>query len=125
MPNLLNAVVSSDTADRATEVISYLPHGLNFSICLLVIYVAIKNYRINRYTHNQKLRWMLNWAIGFQIGTMIAFMTNQSIWIINNHEDAVGVMPSMAWLAYDYLNSIFHLSAGLLMTNYIKGRCTC
>lgn len=107
------------------ELIGYIPHGINFVLCSWVLLVAAQNMWLNRSTSSNKLRNSIYLFVVFQVVTMVAYLYNQSVWIINDHEDAVGMTPSLTWLLYDYANSIFHLFAASLVTHYIKGRCTC
>lgn len=55
-----------------------------------------------------------------QAATLLAFLYNQSIWLIDNHEDSVGVVASISWLAYDYANTLFHIVAAASLRSYLS-----
>lgn len=56
----------------------------------------------------------------FQALTIIAFLYNQAVWIIEDHENRVGMTVSISWLAYDYMNALFHASSASLLSFYLS-----
>ena len=45
--------------------------------------------------------------------TIVFFVFNQTWWVVDQHDELVGSVSSVAWLLYDYLNLLFHLTAEL------------
>jgi hypothetical protein len=101
--------------------IGYLPHLITF---VLVIAITIMAFLNMFYIHNAHkapfLRQMLYIMCIFQILTMLTFTANQIGWIVNEHESIVGFEAQIGWLAYDYQNKLFHLTAAAVLHYYLK-----
>lgn len=79
-------------------------------MCLYVIYLASHNlYRL--VARKGSISDWLPALCVYQILTMLSFLYNQSVWLMDSHESAIGITASVSWLAYDYLNTLFHIAA--------------
>lgn len=101
-------------------VIGYVPHVLNFALYVWVLLVAGQNFWFNRHTVNDRIKATVYMFVLFQTFAVVAYLYNQSMWLLDNRQVAIGLVTSPAWLAYDYFNGIFHLTAASLSTHYIK-----
>lgn len=52
--------------------------------------------------------------------TIVFFAFNQTLWVLDHHDELVGSVSSVAWLLYDYLNLLFHLSCGVILYYYLE-----
>jgi hypothetical protein len=98
----------------------YLPHLITFLLLSMVMFVATTNlFCIHRAHQSVILRQLLVTLCCLQLLVMFAFAYNQMGWIINEHESIVGQDAQIGWLAYDYLNKLFHLITALTLRYYL------
>jgi len=89
--------------------ITYLPHLITFLMCSMVAFLAITNIAAYRQVKGARVGQLVIWVSFFQLAVVALFCYNQSLWLINNHEELVGTEISILWLSYDYGNTTFHL----------------
>lgn len=102
---------------------TYIPHLVTAALCLSVLALASVNmYLTLRFTRRDVIQVLVLMSLGFQWMTIVFFGVNQSLWVINQHDELVGSVSSVAWLLYDYLNLLFHFSCGVILYYYLECR---
>lgn len=102
---------------------TYIPHLVTAVLCLSVLTLASTNlYLTLRYTRHGVTHILILMALGFQWMTIVFFVINQTLWVIEHHDELVGSVSSVAWLLYDYLNLLFHFSCGVILYYYLECR---
>ena len=102
---------------------TYIPHLITAALCLSVLSLASTNlYLTFRYTRRDVIHVVVLMALGFQWMTIVFFVFNQTLWVVDQHDELVGSVSSVAWLLYDYLNLLFHLSCGVILYYYLERR---
>lgn len=100
--------------------IGYIPHVLDFALYMWVLLVAGQNFWFNRHKVNDRLRATVYMFVVFQISAVAAYLYNQSMWLLEHQQVAIGLVTSPSWMVHDYFNGVFHLTAATLSTHYIK-----
>lgn len=101
----------------------YIPHLVTVALCLSVLALASTNlYLTLRHIRHDVIYILIIMSLGFQWMAIVFFGVNQTLWVINQHEELVGSVSSVAWLLYDYLNLLFHLSCGVILYYYLECR---
>ena len=99
---------------------AYFPHYITFTLCAIIVALAFGNiFRAATTTRHDAFRCIVFIVCFFQIATIITFGVVQWEWIANDHGLVVGSWSAIGWLAYDYLNKLFHLSGALLLRHWI------
>lgn len=102
---------------------AYIPHLVTAALCLSVLILATTNlYLTLRYTRRDVIHVLVLMALGFQLMTIVFFVFNQTLWVVDQHDELVGSVSTVAWLLYDYLNLLFHLSCGVILYYYLECR---
>lgn len=102
---------------------TYIPHLVTVALCLSVLTLASTNlYLTLRYARQDVTYILIIMALGFQWMTIVFFGVNQTLWVVNQHDELVGSTSSVVWLLYDYLNLLFHLSCGVILYYYLECR---
>lgn len=100
---------------------TYIPHLVTAALCLSVLLLASTNlYLTLRYTRRDVIHVLVLMALGFQWMTIVFFVFNQTLWVVDQHDELVGSVSSVAWLLYDYLNLLFHLSCGVMLYYHLE-----
>ena len=100
---------------------TYIPHLVTAVLCLSVLILASTNlYLTLRYTRRDVIHVLVLMALGFQWMTIVFFAFNQILWVLDQHDELVGSVSSVAWLLYDYLNLLFHLSCGVILYYHLE-----
>ena len=98
-----------------------IPHAITFVFVAAITVAAFINLSMIHRAHKAPiLRQLLAFMCLFQILTMASFTANQISWIVNDHESFVGLDAQLGWLAYDYQNKLFHLTAALALNYYLR-----
>lgn len=102
---------------------TYIPHLITLLLCVAVLFSACVNFYFTiKFTRKDLIQVLILMALGFQVGTISFFAINQTIWVVSQHDQLVGSVSSVAWLLYDYLNLLFHLSCGTILYYYLDCR---
>lgn len=105
--------------------ITYIPHLMTLALCISILVLASINLRLTcRHVQEDMLRILIFMALGWQTVVILFFMHNQTVWVFKEHDSVVGTVDSTLWLMYDYANTFFHLSSGLILYHYLKGIST-
>lgn len=98
-----------------------IPHAITFILCSVVVIFASRNiislYKAQHLNHVMTIT--LSLLCLFQIAAILSFVFNQAIWVAEQHGTVIGVTSSMGWLAYDYSNTLFHLTVGVTINYYL------
>lgn len=98
-----------------------IPHLITFVFVAVITALAFYNvFLIHRAHQAPVLRQLIAFMCVFQILTMASFSANQIGWIVNEHETILGAVVQLGWLAYDYQNKLFHLTAALVLNYYLR-----
>lgn len=99
----------------------YIPHLITLIFVIAVVAMGITNLLlIHKVDKAPFLQHLLYSMCLFQLLSMVTFTVNQIGWVINEHESVVGFEAQIGWLAYDYLNKLFHLSTAAVLHYYLK-----
>ena len=103
----------------------YLPHMITFIFVSCVVILAFANiFHVHKAHKAPRLQPLLYFMCLFQILTMASFTANQIGWIMNDYESFVGLDVQLGWLAYDYQNKLFHLTAAGVLNYYLRFKHT-
>ena len=97
---------------------TYIPHLVTAALCLSVLRTNL--YLTLRYTRRDVIHVLVLMSLGFQWMTIVFFALNQTWWVVDQHDELVGSVSSVAWLLYDYLNLLFHLSCGVMLYYHLE-----
>ena len=100
-----------------------IPHLITLALCIAVLVMTVVNTLMGlRYLRRDMVQLMMMMYCGFQAATIISFTVNQTVWVLGDFESAIGTAPALAWLAYDYLNKLFHLTTAMMAYYFLKCR---
>jgi len=103
--------------------IPYVTHLITFILSSYAICLAVSNLiSCGRISGARVIKVMIAATSSLQIIAIVSFLYNQSIWLVGDYEEVVGSYVSMSWLAYDYLNSLFHIATASTMRLYLQYR---
>jgi uncharacterized membrane protein YjdF len=98
---------------------AYIPHYITFTLCAIIVVLALSNVFAASDLRKDLLQMLIFIVCFFQIATIITFAVVQWDWVANDHGLIVGSWSAIGWIAYDYLNKLFHLSGALLLRHWI------
>lgn len=100
---------------------SYVPHLITLILIIaVVVFATINLFYVNKAHKTPFLHFLLYTVCILQIMTMAAFTVNQAAWVMLGHEEVVGSLSQIGWLAYDYLNKLCHLIAAVALNFYLR-----
>lgn len=99
----------------------YIPHIVTLLLCLSVIATDFRIVcTVMLRARRDGMRTLMLLAVFFQFATMITFIVVQTGWVLQSHDELVGTSAQLGWLAYDYLNKLFHLTAAVALLQWLN-----
>ena len=100
---------------------SIIPHALTGFLCITALIIVVNNVLLVRRVYPCVLiSRIIYYLLAFQSLTIIVFMVNQTGWALTEHDDVIGTKAALAWLAYDYLSTIFHITVGVALNCHLR-----